>query len=113
MAPTNSLRERRTMPSIPLACWICGNSTNLNNCKTDEHDLPVHEQCYVEYIELRSNLPVGIQLLSAMDSLVVLNGWTSVQLATFRTRIAQSDVKKTQEMIRRTSWAIRRSKKLI
>ena len=30
-----------------LACWICGKVVDLKTCKTDEHGLPVHEQCYV------------------------------------------------------------------
>jgi hypothetical protein len=35
------------MPSRPHTCWICGNIVDLNNCKTDERGLPVHEACYV------------------------------------------------------------------
>ena len=35
------------MTSKPYACWICGKVVDLNNCKTDEHGLPVHEACYV------------------------------------------------------------------
>jgi hypothetical protein len=31
----------------PHACWICGKAVDLNNCKTDERGLPVHESCYV------------------------------------------------------------------
>jgi len=35
------------MTSKPHACWICGKIVDLNNCKTDERGLPVHETCYV------------------------------------------------------------------
>lgn len=100
------------MSSRPLACWICGNAINLDNCKIDERDLPVHEQCYLVHIALKSNLPVCTQSRSTTDSLVV-GGLTLVKHATFRMEIAESDVKKTEAMISKTSWAIRRSKELI
>jgi hypothetical protein len=38
-----------------LACWICGKVVDLNNCKADEHGLPVHEPCYVARIIIKSN----------------------------------------------------------
>jgi hypothetical protein len=28
-------------------CWICGKSVALEDCRVDEHGLPVHEECYV------------------------------------------------------------------
>jgi hypothetical protein len=28
-------------------CWICGKSLALEDCKVDEHGLPVHDNCYV------------------------------------------------------------------
>jgi hypothetical protein len=28
-------------------CWICGSSIALEDCKVDEHGLPVHGNCYV------------------------------------------------------------------
>jgi hypothetical protein len=39
------------MDTKPLACWICGKAVNLNTCKTDEHGLTVHEECYVARIK--------------------------------------------------------------
>jgi len=28
-------------------CWICGKPIRLEDCKIDEHGMPVHEACYV------------------------------------------------------------------
>jgi hypothetical protein len=36
------------------ACWICGKLIDLTNCKTDEHGLPVHGDCYVLRTLLKS-----------------------------------------------------------
>jgi len=38
--------------SIPPAhcCWICEKPIALENCKVDEHGLPVHEECYVTQV---------------------------------------------------------------
>ena len=33
-----------------LCCWMCGQSCCLEDCKTDEHGLPVHEDCYVSRV---------------------------------------------------------------
>lgn len=27
-------------------CWICGKAVELETCKTDEHDMSVHGDCY-------------------------------------------------------------------
>jgi len=45
------------MDHKPLACWICGKTVNLNDCKTDEHGLAVHEQCYVTRVALQASFP--------------------------------------------------------
>jgi hypothetical protein len=31
-------------------CWICGNAVSLEECKIDEHGMPVHEECYIVLI---------------------------------------------------------------
>lgn len=36
----------------PYFCWICGNVVNLETCKTDEHGVAVHEDCYMARIAL-------------------------------------------------------------
>ena len=41
--------------SKPLACWICGKTVNLNDCKTDERGQPVHEECYVARLTMQSS----------------------------------------------------------
>lgn len=28
-------------------CWICGHALELETCKTDEHGMAVHENCYI------------------------------------------------------------------
>jgi len=33
-------------------CWICGRSIALEQCKVDEHGLPVHELCQVTRLKL-------------------------------------------------------------
>jgi hypothetical protein len=38
-------------------CWICGKPVALENCKVDEHGLPVHEECYVARVALNSVRP--------------------------------------------------------
>jgi hypothetical protein len=35
-------------------CWICGRAVALENCKTDEQGLAVHEACYIARLELAS-----------------------------------------------------------
>jgi hypothetical protein len=37
-----------------LTCWICGKALSLESCKIDEHGQPVHEECYVAVVRLRS-----------------------------------------------------------
>lgn len=38
-------------------CWICGKAAGLENCRMDEHGLPVHEECYVAREALNSMRP--------------------------------------------------------
>jgi hypothetical protein len=38
-------------------CWICGKPVVFENCKVDEHGLPVHEECYVARVALNSMRP--------------------------------------------------------
>ena len=33
-------------------CWICGNAVDLKTCKTDEHGMAVHEECYLTKVAL-------------------------------------------------------------
>ena len=33
-------------------CWICSHALDLETCKTDEHGMAVHENCYVLKIGL-------------------------------------------------------------
>ena len=42
------------MSSKPFACWVCGKTVQLENCKVDEHGLPVHAACYVVRVALAS-----------------------------------------------------------
>jgi|HubBroStandDraft_6_1064221.scaffolds.fasta_scaffold25895_6 hypothetical protein len=34
-------------------CFICKESVNLEECKTDEHGRAVHEDCYVWHVILK------------------------------------------------------------
>jgi hypothetical protein len=36
-----------------FCCWICGSACRLENCKTDELGLVVHEDCYVLRMALK------------------------------------------------------------
>jgi ribosome-binding protein aMBF1 (putative translation factor) len=36
-------------------CWICGSAIALEDCKVDEHGLPVHDNCYVAKVARRKN----------------------------------------------------------
>jgi hypothetical protein len=48
-----------TPTRTPKTCWICGRTIFLEDCKVDEHGLPVHEQCYTTKIVLDSkNTPL-------------------------------------------------------
>lgn len=38
-------------------CWICGRPIALENCKVDEHGLPVHGECYAVRVALNSIRP--------------------------------------------------------
>ncbi len=33
-------------------CWICGKAVDLRMCKTDDHGMAVHEDCYVLKVTL-------------------------------------------------------------
>jgi hypothetical protein len=33
-------------------CWICGHAVDLETCKSDEHGMAVHENCYVLKVAL-------------------------------------------------------------
>ena len=33
-------------------CWMCGQALDLKTCKTDEHGMTVHENCYVLKVAL-------------------------------------------------------------
>ena len=49
---------RTPMPfSFPVACRICAQSIQLEECKIDEHGQPVHEHC--QYMRLSLNAPTG------------------------------------------------------
>jgi hypothetical protein len=43
------------MDKSPVCYWICGKSVALGTCKTDEHGLAVHEECYTCRIALTLN----------------------------------------------------------
>jgi hypothetical protein len=38
-------------------CWMCGKAVDLKTCNTDERGFPVHEQCYVLRVFLKSKEP--------------------------------------------------------
>lgn len=40
--------------SASLICWICKKPVPVETCKTDERHLPVHEECYVTWLTLKS-----------------------------------------------------------
>ena len=40
------------MPYTPI-CPVCKERVNLEESKTDEHGLAIHENCYVRTIELK------------------------------------------------------------
>jgi len=42
-------------------CWICGDTCRLEDCKIDEHGLPVHEVCYVASVALKKATSVVTQ----------------------------------------------------
>ena len=39
----------------PRCCWICGKSVQVEECKVDEHGLPVHEDCYAAKLALQQS----------------------------------------------------------
>ena len=41
-------------------CWICGNTVDLENCKVDEHGMPVHGDCYFLKVALASGIWLSI-----------------------------------------------------
>lgn len=43
------------MSGTSLICWLCKKPVPLENCKTDERHLPVHEDCYVAWLMMKSN----------------------------------------------------------
>lgn len=45
-----------TSPGRKHVCWICGRIVPLEECKVDEHGLPVHEDCYVVLLLWRKDL---------------------------------------------------------
>lgn len=44
--------EPTTPKTVPQTCWVCGESIRLEECKVDEHGLPVHERCYLAKVAL-------------------------------------------------------------
>ncbi|HKT87118.1 MAG TPA: hypothetical protein VJQ59_01690 [Candidatus Sulfotelmatobacter sp.] len=42
------------MTASHLICWICKKPVPIENCKTDERHLPVHEECYVAWLTVKS-----------------------------------------------------------
>jgi hypothetical protein len=32
-------------------CWLCGHCVSLEECKIDEHGMPVHDECYIVLIQ--------------------------------------------------------------
>jgi hypothetical protein len=45
----------------PHLCWICGKVISLEECKIDEHGMPVHEQCHVVKLALNKvQAPQGV-----------------------------------------------------
>jgi hypothetical protein len=44
-------------PFAPRKCWICGRPVSLEECKVDEHGLPVHEECHALKLSLHNAEP--------------------------------------------------------
>jgi len=43
-------------------CWICGNSVELESCKTDDHGMVVHGHCYLQKVALAAELmPLAVR----------------------------------------------------
>jgi hypothetical protein len=40
---------------FPLTCWICGMAVSLEDCKSDEQGMAVHEDCYVRKTASKTN----------------------------------------------------------
>jgi hypothetical protein len=45
------------------SCAVCGNSVNLESCKTDEHGKAVHQHCYMADI-----LSLPVKKLASPDA---------------------------------------------
>jgi len=53
--------------SLPRTCWICGKAVKLEDCKVDEHGLPVHEDCYVAKLALNAPVPPAQYKVKNLD----------------------------------------------
>lgn len=44
------MQESQLKPTY--LCWICGKAVDLKTCKTDDHGMAVHEECYALKVTL-------------------------------------------------------------
>ena len=80
-------------------CWICGNEVRLEACKTDEHGLAVHEECYVLTLRLKTmalrrskeNLRASQERMEQTDELLRQSG--ARQIGNSRDRQATNPAK--------------------
>jgi hypothetical protein len=55
LAPRREIGMEACSPSGKV-CWICGKAVALEDCKVDEHGLPVHDNCYVAKVARRRDM---------------------------------------------------------
>jgi hypothetical protein len=70
-------------PNVNLLCSICNRRVALENAKTDEHGLAVHEECYV--LKLRLKLASSEALREPKNRLSVVYSKRNRPSATERT----------------------------
>jgi hypothetical protein len=58
-------------------CYICKESVNLEDSKTDEHGRAVHENCYVWTVVLKKPRRVIVRIEPAHERLLLRSGEVS------------------------------------
>jgi hypothetical protein len=53
---------RTSQFKFTYCCWICGHAVELETCKTDEHGMAVHEDCYMLKAALaKESMPIMVR----------------------------------------------------
>jgi len=55
----STLRSPTALALHTVTCWICNKEVPISECKFDEHNHPVHEECSVARLSLRNGNDEG------------------------------------------------------